>query len=106
VNFHRIPFRLSPDGRRRRGDRYDLLRPGEAWRSNWIKQHSTTQKNSSTKEIDDEQREKTKRRYKFPYGDFKKVHRCALLSAERRAGRYKHFDIEAAVAHLHGMIDA
>jgi hypothetical protein len=56
--------------------------------------------------IDDEEDENTKRRYKFPYGDFKKVHRCALLSAESRAGQYKHFDIERAVAHLHGMIDA
>jgi hypothetical protein len=55
--------------------------------------------------IDDEQSEDTKRRYSFPYGDFKKVHRCALLSAESRAGQYKHFDIENAVAHLHGMID-
>ncbi len=55
--------------------------------------------------IDDEQSEDTKRRYSFPYGDFKKVHRCALLSAESRAGQYKHIDIENAVAHLHGMID-
>jgi len=29
--------------------------------------------------------------------------RC--LSAESRAGHYKHFDIERAAAHLHGMID-
>jgi hypothetical protein len=29
--------------------------------------------------IDDEQDESTKKRYKFPYGDFKKVHRCAVL---------------------------
>ena len=56
--------------------------------------------------IDDEKGEETKRRYKFPFGDFKNVHRCALLSAESRAGQYKHFEIEQAVAHLHGMIDA
>jgi hypothetical protein len=55
--------------------------------------------------IDDQQDENTKRRYKFPYGDFQKVHRCAVLSAESRAGQYKHFDIERAVAHLHGMIE-
>jgi hypothetical protein len=56
--------------------------------------------------IDDEHDEETKGRYKFPYGDFKNVHRCAVLSAESRAGQYKHFDIENAAAHLHGMIDA
>jgi hypothetical protein len=48
----------------------------------------------------------TKAHYKFPYGDFTKVHRCALLAAESRAGQYKYPDIERAVAHLHGMIDA
>ncbi|MCU1301163.1 MAG: hypothetical protein JWQ87_1447 [Candidatus Sulfotelmatobacter sp.] len=55
--------------------------------------------------IDDEADEDTKRRYKFPYGDFEKVHRCAVLSAESRAGQYKHLDIERAAAHLHGMIE-
>jgi hypothetical protein len=28
-----------------------------------------------------------------------------VLSAESRAGQYKHLDIERAAAHLHGMID-
>jgi hypothetical protein len=56
--------------------------------------------------IDDAEPEDTKKRYKFPYGDFEKVHRCGVLSAESRAGQYKHFDVEKAAAHLHGMIDA
>jgi hypothetical protein len=56
--------------------------------------------------IDDEASEDTKGRYKFPYGDFEKVHRCAVLTAESRAGQYKHADIERAAAHLHGMMDA
>jgi len=55
--------------------------------------------------IDDEQDENTKRRYRFPYGDFTKIHRCGVLSAESRAGQYRHFDVERAAAHLHGMID-
>jgi hypothetical protein len=55
--------------------------------------------------IDDEQGEQTKGRYKFPYGDFEKVHRCAVLAAESRAGQYKYHDIENAAAHLHGMIE-
>jgi hypothetical protein len=29
-----------------------------------------------------------------------------VLSAESRAGQYKHLDIERAAAHLHGMLDA
>jgi hypothetical protein len=55
--------------------------------------------------IDDEKAEHTKARYSFPYGDFQKVHRCGVLSAESRAGQYKHHDIELAAAHLHGMIE-
>jgi hypothetical protein len=55
--------------------------------------------------VDTDENEDTKRRYKFPYGDFTKVHRCGVLSAKSRAGQYKHFDIEHAAAHLHGMID-
>ncbi|HKC29815.1 MAG TPA: hypothetical protein VKB75_17505 [Jatrophihabitans sp.] len=56
--------------------------------------------------IDDEMGEETKGRYKFPYGDLAKVHRCAVLAAEARAGQRKYFDIERAAAHLHGMLDA
>jgi hypothetical protein len=56
-------------------------------------------------EINSEKGENTKGRYEFPYGDFRNVHRCAVISAESRAGQYKHFDIERAAAHLHEMID-
>jgi hypothetical protein len=55
--------------------------------------------------IDDAEDEHTKARYKFPYGDFEKVHRCGVISAESRAGQYKYLDIEAAAAHLHELID-
>jgi hypothetical protein len=56
--------------------------------------------------INDEKPADTKGHYEFPYGDFENVHRCGVLTAESRAGQYKHFDIENAAAHLHGMIEA
>jgi hypothetical protein len=55
---------------------------------------------------DTDEKEDTKGRYKFPYSDFAKVHRCGVLAAENRAGQYKYNDIEQAAAHLHSMIDA
>jgi hypothetical protein len=55
--------------------------------------------------IDEEQPPARKRRYKFPYGDFAAVHRCGVLAAESRAGQYKHYDVERAAAHLHGMLE-
>jgi hypothetical protein len=56
--------------------------------------------------IDDGEAEDTKGRHAFPYGDFQRVHRCGVLSAESRAGQFKHVDVENAAAHLHGMLDA
>jgi hypothetical protein len=56
--------------------------------------------------VDDEHGLERKGRYKFPFGDFVKVHRCGVLAAESRAGQYKHYDIELAIAHLHGMLEA
>jgi hypothetical protein len=56
--------------------------------------------------IDEEQGEDRKGRYKFPYGDFEVLHRCGLLAAESRAGQRRYYDIELAVAHLHGMLEA
>jgi hypothetical protein len=54
---------------------------------------------------DDQHPAQTKGHYKFPYGDFKKVHRCALISAESRAGQYKHLDIEDAAKQLLAMLE-
>ncbi len=50
--------------------------------------------------IDDRYPENTKSRYKFPYGDFKNVHRCGLLAAKTRARQYGYTEIENAAAEL------
>jgi hypothetical protein len=50
--------------------------------------------------IDDRYPENTKQRYKFPYGDFKNVHRCGLLAAKARARQYGYSEIENAAAKL------
>jgi hypothetical protein len=56
--------------------------------------------------VDPESRKDTKEHWKFPYGDFKDVHRCAVLSAESRAAQRNYDDVKTAVAHLHGMLEA
>jgi len=55
--------------------------------------------------IDDRYAENTKRRYRFPYGDFKNIHRCGVLAAQSRAGQYQYHEIENAAAQLKAMID-
>jgi hypothetical protein len=49
--------------------------------------------------------EGTKGRYLFPYGDFQKLHRCAVISGESRAGQYNHRAIERALKELLTDID-
>lgn len=55
--------------------------------------------------VDDEASEGTKGRYKFPFSDLKKVHRCAVISGESRAGQYDHDDIRDALGDLLQRID-
>jgi len=56
--------------------------------------------------IDNRYPENTKRRYKFPYGDFKNVHRCGVLAVQARAGEYRYSEIENAATHLRATIEA
>ena len=44
--------------------------------------------------------ENSKRRYRFPYGDFKNMHRCGLLAAKARARQYGYAEINNAAEGL------
>src|SRR6516164_3903692 len=44
--------------------------------------------------------ENSKRRYRFPYGDFRNVHRCGLLAAKSRARQYGYAEIGNAAEEL------
>ena len=54
---------------------------------------------------DTDKTEGTKGRYLFPYGDFSRVHRCAVISGESRAGQYRHDSVEKALKELLEDID-
>jgi hypothetical protein len=87
-------------------DAWSEHQPSAADENEFIRLHGYNEFGRWHLGINDEKPPQTKGRYEFPYGDFVNVHRCAVLSAESRAGQYKHYDIETAAAHLHGMIDA
>jgi hypothetical protein len=55
--------------------------------------------------VDDEHPDDQKGHYKFPYGDFKKIHRCAVISGESRASQYDYDDIREALGELLERID-
>jgi hypothetical protein len=46
--------------------------------------------------VDPEANEETKKRYHFPYGDFSKVNRAALIHGKQRAAQNDHDEIEQA----------
>jgi hypothetical protein len=86
-------------------DEWSEHRPPAGDENRFIEEHGIRAYGRWYLGVDDEYGEDTKGHYKFPYGDFAKVHRCGVLSAEVRAGQQKYLDIEKAAAHLHGMLD-
>ncbi|CAN5145883.1 hypothetical protein BH09ACT5_BH09ACT5_03180 [soil metagenome] len=55
--------------------------------------------------IDPDASADTKGRYSFPFGDFAKVHRCAVISLEGRAAQFDHDEIAKAAKELLKLID-
>lgn len=55
--------------------------------------------------LDTEASEETKDRYGFPYGDFKRVYRSALIHAKQRAAQNDHDDVEKAAGELLDHLD-
>jgi hypothetical protein len=55
--------------------------------------------------VDPDANEETKKRYAFPYGDFSKVNRAALIHGKQRAAQNGHDDIEKAADDLLTRLD-
>jgi len=55
--------------------------------------------------VDPEAGEETKKRYAFPYGDFRKVNRAALIHGKQRASQNGHDAIEKAADELLQRLD-
>ena len=87
-------------------DAWSEHQPSAAEENRFIKAHGWGDYGAWHLGVDDELKEDVKGHYKFPFGDFKNVHRCGVLAAESRAGQRKEYNVELAVAHLHGMLEA
>jgi hypothetical protein len=100
--------RLVSNGKVMLDDRDDWSehQPSAAQENAFIDEHGYGEYGRWHLAIDDQRPPNTKGRYKFPYGDFRAVHRCGVLAAESRAGQRKYTDVELAAAHVHGMLDA
>jgi hypothetical protein len=71
----------------------------------FIDEHGWTEYGKWHLGVDREKDRDTKERYSFPYGDFRRVHRCAVISLESRAGQYDHDDIRDDSKKLLDLID-
>ena len=80
--------------------------PSTADENDFIRQHGFAEYAKWHLGIDDRRAENTKAKYKFPFGDFKNIHRSALLAAKNRARQYGYDDIENAASRLLEMIQS
>ena len=71
----------------------------------FIEKHGWTEYGRWHLGVDDDMDRETKGHWKFPFGDFTKVHRCAVISLESRAGQYDHDDIRDEAKKLLELID-
>jgi hypothetical protein len=81
-------------------------RPSAEKENQFIREHGFAEYAKWHLGIDERHSENTKARYKFPYGDLKYVHRCAVLAAKSRAAQYQYDEIAKAAAQLDEMISA
>ncbi|MCU1548206.1 MAG: hypothetical protein JWO29_1157 [Arthrobacter sp.] len=79
--------------------------PDAGQENTFIKKHGFAEYATWYLGEDEEKAQETKGRYSFPYGDFKRLHRCAILAIETRAGQYKHDDITEAAKSLLAELD-
>ncbi len=74
--------------------------PGSAQENAYLKKHEIEEYAKWHLGEDKSQGEDNKGRYKFPYGDFKTVHRDGLIAAKERAAQQGYRDIEKAADDL------
>ena len=74
--------------------------PDTATQNTFLKKHEIDEYAQWHLGEDKSQDEDTKGRYKFPYGDFKTVHRDGLIAAKERAAQQGYHDIEKVADEL------
>jgi hypothetical protein len=71
----------------------------------WLKKHSWEDFASWHFGVDPKASPETKGRFSFPMGDYKKLHRCAVIAIESRAAQNDYKDIAKSAKKLLKLID-
>ncbi len=98
---------LVRDGKVVRDERDDWSEaaPSADEENDFIEKHGWTEYGHWHLGVDDDEDRETKGHYSFPYGDFARVRRGGVISAESRAAQYDHYDIRDAAKKLLELID-
>lgn len=80
--------------------------PSTGDENSWLEKHGWDEFDQWHLGVDEEETPETKQRYTFPFGDYRRVHRCAVISMESRAGQYDHDEIRDAARELLELIDS
>ena len=83
------------------GDR----QPTAADENRFLESHTWTEYAEWHLGLTDGAADETKARYAFVYGDFRRVHRTALIACEFRAAEWRHKSIELAAHDLLQLLD-
>ena len=84
---------------------WDEINPGTQEEDAFIREHGVAAYAKWHLGVKEGGSREDKTTYSFPYGDFKNVHRSALMAAEERAKQYSHFAIRDAAVELISQLD-
>jgi hypothetical protein len=79
--------------------------PSSGQQNDYLEEHGWDEYGRWFLAIDMDATPETKDRYNFPYGDFRRLHRDALIAAKQRAAQHDHPEIERAAAELLEALD-
>jgi hypothetical protein len=81
------------------------VQPGAAVENAFLESHSWDEYGEWHLGLTEGAREGTKARYGFVYGDFRRVHRSALIASVYRAAEWRHKEVELAAFDLLQLLD-
>jgi hypothetical protein len=81
------------------------VQPGTDTENAFLESHSWDDYSGWHLGLTDGATQETKARYAFVYGDFRRVHRSALIACVYRAAEWRHKDVELAAHELLQLLD-
>jgi hypothetical protein len=85
---------------------WGTAQPGADEQNTFLKSHNWQQYAEWHLGLTDGARQETKARYAFVFGDFRRVHRTALIASVYRASEWRHKEVELAAHDLLQQLDA